>query len=235
VASRWRHLGALTAAGLAAWLAYELSWTPSLPPAPAPAADAALAELPRLEVDAPALSSLRATLERPLFDDDRRPNAPDAVAASGPESAAAGKLPPVRLSAVIVAADGSRTALMQPDGQEQPQRVRKGDQVAGWRIDEISDEGVVLNAGAERLVVPLRVFEPQAPKGTTRAPARRPAGDVARRPPPKPAAAEPAAPRSDAEAHAQPAAVPAQQARKDSRPASPARRVPETPSQRNRN
>lgn len=234
---RWQWLGWVTAAGFAAWLLYELTWTPEIPAPPAPVAAADPGAPPAPEVQPRDLATLRTTLERPLFDDDRRPNAPDATATAGPEPTASGKLASMRLSAVIVAADGSRTALMQPDGQEQPQRVRKGDQVAGWRIDEISDEGVILNAGAERLVVPLRIFEPQAPKGATRAPARRPASDAARRPPPRPAAAEAAAPRSDADPHAQPAAAPEPQAqaRKDAGPASPARRVPETPSQRNRN
>jgi len=58
-------------------------------------------------------------------------------------------------------------------------------------VDEIDEEAVVLNAGGQRTVVPLRIFDnPVAGKR----PAARPAGqrrpEAARRPPAKPAAPE---------------------------------------------
>jgi hypothetical protein len=127
VADRRRYLGWVTAAALAGGLLYELSWTPAVPVPPTVGADAVLAEPAGLEAEASDLAALRATLERPLFNEDRRP---DSLGEGAAGSAAASKLPAIRLSAVIVAADGGRTALVQPEGQERPVRVRKGDAAA---------------------------------------------------------------------------------------------------------
>ena len=200
MASGWLRLGALSAAGLATWLTYELTRTPAVPSPPAPAAAAAAAELPRLEVAAPALAALRTTLERPLFNADRRPDpsADGGARADQPDPATA---LPVRLSAVIVGGDGRRSVLVEVPGQDRPTLVGKGDQVAGWRVDEIDDEAVVLSAGGQRTVVPLRIFDtPVAGKR----PAARPAGqrrpEPARRPPGRPAPPDAgAAPAADAQ------------------------------------
>lgn len=201
---RWQWLGWVTAAGFAAWLLYELTWTPEIPAPPAPVAAADPGAPPAPEVQPRDLATLRTTLERPLFDDDRRPNPPAEGTAAAPEQAAPSKLPPVRLSAVIVAPDGGRMALLQPDGEE-TQRARQGDQVAGWRVEEIGDEAVVLNARGERSVVPLRLYETHAPKPGARPALRRRPAEPARRPAAKAAPAEPAAPRGDPEPRGQPA------------------------------
>ena len=238
MAERWQHLGWVTAAAFAGWLMYELTWTPQIPAPPAPVTDGdPAAAPPGMEGQPRDLAKLRATLERPLFDDDRRPNAVADAAAAAPEPAAPAKAPPVRLSAVIVAADGGRSALLQPDGQE-PQRVRQGEQVAGWRVDEISDEAVVLYTGSERSVVPLRVFEPLATKASAR-PAARKRADTARRPPPKPAAPDAAAPRGEADPRGQAAgasnAEPPAQGKRDAETPARGKRTAEPPSQRKRN
>ena len=190
MARGWLRLGALAAAGLAAWLAYDLGRTPAVPSPPAPSADAAQAEFPRLEGAAPALAALRTTLERPLFNADRRPD-PLADSGTRADPADPAKALPVRLTAVIVGNDGRRSVLVEIPGQDRPTLVGTGDQVAGWRVEAIDDEAVVLNAGGQRTVVPLRIFDtPVAGKR----PAARPAGqrrpEAARRPPAKPAAPE---------------------------------------------
>ena len=213
MASLWLGLGTVAAASLAAWLTYEYTRSPSVPVAPAQTADVASAELPRLETETPALASLRTTLERPLFDDDRRPDLPADANGAKPEQAEPARALPARLTAVVVSADGQRSVLVEVTGQDQPQLVRKGDQVGGWRVEEIEDEAVVLNAGGQRTVVPLRVFDGPAPKRTAVRPAtQRRAADAARKtPPPNPAAQDgnAAAPAADTNPAAQPPAQPA--------------------------
>lgn len=198
MADRRRYLGWVTAAALAGGLLYELSWTPAVPVPPTVGADAVLAEPAGLEAEASDLAALRATLERPLFNEDRRP---DSLGEGAAGSAAASKLPAIRLSAVIVAADGGRTALVQPEGQERPVRVRKGDQVDGWKVAEIGDEMVVLDAGGQRSVVPLRLYEPRAPRQPARPAARRGGAEAARPPAARPAGTEPSRARDNGDAN----------------------------------
>lgn len=181
MAERWRQIGLGSAAALAAWLVYELTASPRLPEPPAAASEAAAFTLPSLEIAPPDLATLRATLERPLFDDDRRPNVAEEAAAS-PEAVQAAKAAPVRLSAIVVASDGSRMALVKPEGQDEPQRVRLGETVAGWKVAEMSDEAVTLTAGDQRVVVPLRVYEPPSARSQPRKPPRRRSVETARRP-----------------------------------------------------
>jgi hypothetical protein len=209
VAERWLQLGWVTVAALGGWLAYELTWTPRVAAPPPAARDVAPAGPTTLQVEPPNLAALRVTLERPLFEPERRPKVEEAVAvAAEPEPAP--KLPPVRLMGVVVKSDGGRLALVQAEGQEQPARVRAGEQVAGWRIDEIGDESVVLVAGAGRSVVPLRVFDENPGKGPGR-PVPRPRPSVAGKRPaaPSPAPAPVAvAVRAEADTRIQPVAAP---------------------------
>lgn len=200
MAERWLQLGWLTAAVLGGWLAYEVSWTPRVAPPPAAAGDVAPAVPTPVQVEPPNLAALRVTLERPLFEPERRPKVEEAAVVAQ-EPAAPAKLPPVRLTGVIVESDGGRLALVQAEGQEQPARVRAGEQVAGWRIEEIADEAVVLVAGAERSVVPLRVFDEDPGRGQGRpAPRLRPSVAARRPVAPRPAPAPtptPVAPEAD--------------------------------------
>ena len=204
MADRWLQVTILTAVGLAGWLGYELTRTPPVPSPPAPAAQAGPAEVPTSEVQPRALASMRATLERPLFADDRRP-APAAETGGAPaDQPETTKALPLRLTAVVVGPDGKRSVLVEVTGQERPLLAGKGDQVGGWRVDEITDEAVSITAGGEHTVVPLRVFETPTPgkHPPARAVTRKPSGEPPRRPPtPKaaPAAADAgAAPKGDA-------------------------------------
>ncbi len=196
MARHWLGLGAVAIAGFAAWLSFELTRSPAAPEPPAPPADAPLAELPGLELQAPALASLRATLERPLFNEDRRPIPPADAAGPGADRPDSGRPLPMRLSGVIVGADGRRTVLVAVSGEEQPQRVGAGDKVAGWRVEEIGDDAVVLSAAGQRSVVPLWAFKaPEPERPSTRSASQRRSGDAVRRQAPRGAAGQAAAPQ----------------------------------------
>lgn len=202
---RWWQIGWLMPAAVGPWLAYELSWAPHVAASPASGGDVAPAFSTSLEMAPPNLAALRVTLDRPLFEPERRPRVEEAVVA--PEPAPAAKLPPVRLMGVIVASDGGRLALVQAEGQEQPARVLSGEQVAGWRIAEIGDDAVVLAAGTARSVVPLRVFDESPGKGSRKPTPRQRPGVAARRPAaPRPTPADAGTARADNDARAQPLA-----------------------------
>jgi hypothetical protein len=165
VVERLRYAGLLSAAVLAAWLSYEVTREPAIAttPASAQAGEIDAFEVPDLEVEPPDLLTLRATLERPLFDDDRRPDEEEVQVDSGPLQPAPVGGPPLVLSAVIVDEEGSRSALLQTPGEKLPKRVLEGEEVGGWRLEEIRDDGVVLTANGRRTEMPLRVFEAPPP------------------------------------------------------------------------
>jgi hypothetical protein len=158
------------------WLAFEATRPPPSLPDPLPAAEPTVPELPQLAPDAPLISEFKATLDRPLFSQDRRPEAgvaaqdgrPDTP--TGPDSAA-----DVRLSAVIVDSDG-RSALLSTPQQLQALRVPLGGTIGGWRVEEIRDDAVVLRSGSRQVEVALRTFgpaRPPAPEQVEPAPPRR--------------------------------------------------------------
>jgi hypothetical protein len=164
VADRGPLIALVTAVLLGAWLAWEFTREPA---AVAPADDVAsaeLAELPPLdlEFEQPDLLDFQATLDRPLFNEDRQPDELVATAGEEPGEVPQAARVPLRLSAIISDAEG-RSALLQQPGAETPQRVHEGERIAGWTVLEISDEAVVLGSGEQRSEIPLRVFEAAPP------------------------------------------------------------------------
>jgi hypothetical protein len=164
VADRGQLVALLTAVLLGGWLAWELVRAPAAVVPTDPGAPAELAAVPPrdLEFDQPDLLDFQATLDRPLFNEDRQPD--DTITAGGDEPGDAPQTapPPLRLSAIITDAAG-RSALLQQPGAEMPQRVREGERIAGWTVLEISDEAVSLGSGERRSEIPLRVFEAAPP------------------------------------------------------------------------
>ena len=179
-----RPVGWLLVLCAGGWLAFEVMRPPPGLPDPVAAGEPVAPELPAFVAETPLLSEFKATLDRPLFSQDRRPDR--SVAAqdgevetpSGPDSAAG-----LRLSAVIVDADG-RSALFSTPQQIQAQRVPLGGTIAGWRVEEIRDDAVVLRSGSRQAEVALRTFGPaRAPVAEQAQPAspRRPNTALLRR------------------------------------------------------
>lgn len=121
--------GALLALGGAAWWAIA-------PPAATPPPDtvAGAPETPASTATVPAPPAI--ALWRPLTD------APVAAAAPPPP-------PSLRLVA-LSRRDGRWTALLDPGNGAPPQRVVAGDNVAGWQVVTVQDDGVELASGAQR-------------------------------------------------------------------------------------
>lgn len=161
-----RRAGLISAALAGAWLALELVWQPVSPP-PLPPQDAPLPEqpaLPDLTVEQPLLAEFKSTLERPLFSQERRPEeAVDDEEAGLATPVEPTDAPALRLTAVIVDAEG-RSALLEQPGEAQGLRMREGDTIVGWRLESVADDRVVLSAGEKRSELLLRTFDaPAAP------------------------------------------------------------------------
>lgn len=174
-----RAIGLLSLAVLLGWTLWESRWQPTLPAAPE-MVDTAAPEAPTPAAPAPPLSDYGATLERPLFFPGRRfPSTTTAAtpAASGPAPAAAPRAARPSLSAVIEE-HGERSALLTAPGQATSTRLRPGEQLGGWKLVSIDDDGVTVEQDGRREKIPLRSY-----------------GDAPAPPPAKPAAPRPPAPQ----------------------------------------
>ena len=96
--------------------------------------------------DPPALDDLIETVERPLFNQDRRPTP---TAASAPVETTQTEAPVDLAVKGVVIAERSRTALLQIRQNQRMVRVAEGDQVGGWRIDAITPVGVRISRDGE--------------------------------------------------------------------------------------
>ena len=158
--ARARRGAALLLALLVGVLAYvnwqvartELDISPAAADAGAPvAAFPPLALEPPAEP--PALSDFDEIVRRPLFTVARRP--PEAPAESAPEAAAEpaaaeAEAPLPELQLVGIAIDGgNRQALLRTTGAGE-EWVSEGDSVAGWRLERVAADGVVLGSGEAR-------------------------------------------------------------------------------------
>jgi hypothetical protein len=98
------------------------------------------------------------------------------------------------LSAIIIV-DDERVALLTDTATGGLSRVKEGESIAGWRVEEIRKESAVLRNGEVREELPLRTFGPpqvaskprRAPAGAKRKPPARRAeaatdGTLPRRP-----------------------------------------------------
>jgi len=133
---------------------------------------------------------LSETLERPLFMPNRQPLEANAGASPQPESRAARpKANRYSLSAIIIV-DDERVALLTDTATGGLSRVREGESLAGWQVEEIHESGAVLSNGDTREELALRSFAaPVMP------PAARRAGEATNRPAGNEAGALPNRPR----------------------------------------
>lgn len=101
---------------------------------------------------------LSETLERPLFMPNRQPLEASVAASPQPESQAVRpKANRYSLSAIIIV-DDERVALLTDTATGGLSRVREGESLAGWRVEEIHASGAVLSDGKSREELALRSF-----------------------------------------------------------------------------
>ncbi len=184
---------ALTLMVLAALLAAELRFEAGVGPerqsidrasAPSAASPAPLFALADRE-------SFSETLTRPLFMPNRQPPDLESAPALPATRAATPNANRYVLSAIIIV-DDERIALLTDTATGALSRVREGESLAGWQVEEIREDGAVLTNGDTREELSLRTFE--APVLVPRSSKRR-AADASNRPPGNDAQALPKRPR----------------------------------------
>ena len=169
----------LVMAGLIAVIAFELKGDADRGRPAGPGAPAEVPEPPALPDPAVgSLSEMQQTAARPLFRRDRRPppippviEAPKipepAKAPETPIAAPTPAPPPVfrhALSAIVIA-DGEAFAYLRKGGEAGLARLRRGETLDGWRVEEVRPDSVVLTHGPTRTEVELRPPEPSTGRG----------------------------------------------------------------------
>ena len=152
-------LGALLAAQEQLGLVDDGAIEARSPPAPATLENGPDA----VEMPVSELTALTETVQRPLFNRDRRP-VPESTPTPEPEApaVAARQEPPpaVELSAIVIL-DGRRMALFRGAGAGATSvRAEEGEQVQGWTLSEVRSDGVTLERNGQRHEIALRTFRP---------------------------------------------------------------------------
>lgn len=88
----------------------------------------------------PPLTDFREVLARPLFAPTRRPREAPAMASGGPPKALE-----ATLRGVVILPD-SRVGLFQLGNAPEMQRIAEGQEIAGWRLERVLPDRVVLRA-----------------------------------------------------------------------------------------
>lgn len=118
--------------------------------------------------------------ERPLFRPQRKPPEPPSAEPSGPVSTEAGSLEGIDLSAVLIAPGVTMAWIKDPSAPDL-KRLRPGDEHAGWSVQSILADRVVMERQGETNELILRDFSktqttppaapgPAAPKPAVRQP-----------------------------------------------------------------
>lgn len=133
-------------------------------PDPASIAGPRLAELPQLE-EMPALETFAGVVERPLFDQTRRPPPPEPVEeqVAAAEPARVLEPPPALRLAGVVIVGGDRVAVVQGPGAQPVRRLQAGVEVEGWTVDDIQPRAIRLRQGEREAVIDLP--RPPMPEG----------------------------------------------------------------------
>ncbi len=134
----------------------------------------------------PPMEVFQEALDRPLFDETRRPAPPEDVAEveAVPEAPPQEEPFPANWNLTGIWNDGSGlTAMFVDNASKDVQHLRIGDQLESWIVTAIRPDGVDMGLRSEIHEIPLRVFknEPAKVVAQPRVPIRRPG---VRRPPP---------------------------------------------------
>lgn len=123
--------------------------------------------MPPLEVPPQVISSLaayEAIVERPLFNSNRRPPAPDQVADDNATRPVAGVTDATGWRLTAVLREAERHTVLIEDQTGRTLALRKGDSLGDWKIEEIADDRVIIVTGSQRKTLSLHQFEPLAKK-----------------------------------------------------------------------
>ncbi|MEO0412252.1 MAG: hypothetical protein AAF221_10495 [Pseudomonadota bacterium] len=108
---------------------------------------------------APSLQAYSPAFTRPLFDPDRRKEAPS-VAGSAAAKARASGLPKMVLTGTVID-DMHRTALLERPGSAAPTPLTLNQSMNGWQLIEIAPRFVTFEKDDERRILKLRFEAPR--------------------------------------------------------------------------
>lgn len=152
----------LLCAGLAAVVAFELSWqfAPEVTAAPPPVPLTEPAPVDQ-RFDPPSRQAFTEIAARPLFSPSRRAFVPEAEVE---EEAAPEEKIEIELVGTLLTATG-RAALLQPKDQD-ARWLRAGDEIAGWQVETITSDQVSLTSAGETKTLELRadLVQPAQPR-----------------------------------------------------------------------
>ncbi len=107
--------------------------------------------------------SFSQTLTRPLFMPNRQPPGEAPPPVQAPRATPPPKVNRYALSAIIIVGD-ERIALLTDTATGGVNRVREGESIAGWQVEQIHEDRAVLSNGETREELSLRTFGPPAPR-----------------------------------------------------------------------
>lgn len=141
------------------------------PPMPNPSDPVAtespsLVQLPQFSL--PPVEEFSETLARPLFYEARQPPEASAANDGDPQPQSKSSAAETLIISAIVLTGDEQFVLVQNPGNQSLKRVEKGEEVAGWSLNEIRNESVLLRKGSRTKVVPLWRFQPPPKQSATR-------------------------------------------------------------------
>lgn len=147
--------------------------------------------------------SYASVLERPIFRPDRKPEPPDDLPEDTAPSSDKTALDAMDLTAVLITPTLVSAWVDEP-GKQKLQRLRIGDDFAGWQVREIRDDRVLLERQGETYPLILRDYSKKPPDKKSPAPVSRRPTRAAEQPSSnkpverhRPAEPRPNAPRSE--------------------------------------
>lgn len=147
----------LGAVGYSNWVAWSEALDTSIVPVPVSPADQAATAPSQSSFKAAVLDDYKETVERPLFQSDRRPPKPEPVKDESAALAAAetsvdkNANTGLRFLGMMRPVGQAPRALVQLDGAANAEWVAEGSAAGDWKMIEIRDDNiVVVNAGARR-------------------------------------------------------------------------------------
>ena len=125
-------------------------------------------EIPEMpKYDPPPIERFAATLDRPLFNPDRRPSEDEPIATAIVKDRSL----TATLQGILFANSGS-VALLTAVGETTPIRVSKGELFLGWRLLEIHPDNVVFGRDEETVTLELIYKAQPAPPKPVKPPRR---------------------------------------------------------------
>lgn len=114
-------------------------------------------QLPQFSL--PPIEEFSETLARPLFYEAREPPDPVTMNSKDPQARSRSTSSEDLILSAIVLSSEEQFVLLQDPGKESLSRVEKGEEVAGWSLDEIRRESVLLRRDTRTKVVRLWRFQ----------------------------------------------------------------------------